>query len=163
MKFNRKLLIAFAGACLSLAITSPLTAQTNTADHNHSHDGHGASALSLDQGKKWQTDAPLRQGMQSINDAAMKAVPAFHDDKLTADDAEKLAKHINHQVAYMVANCKLEPKADATLHVLIGDLLMGAETLSKEPASMQGLPQIIKALSTYPEYFNHPGWVLDHP
>lgn len=162
MKLNRRLLIAFAATCLSLTITAPLKAETNAADHSHGHDEHAAAGLSLDQGKKWQTDAPLRQGMLSIKDAAMKAAGAFHHDALTKPDAEKLAKHVNDQVAYLVANCKLEPQADATLHVLIGEMLQGAEILSKKPLSADGLPKIIKTLQMYPDYFNHPGWALDH-
>ena len=110
------------------------------ADHQHSHaqNEHAASGLSLDHGKKWQTDAPLRQGMQSINDAVMKAVPAYHQETLTKTDADELARQINDQVNYLVANCKLEPGADATLHVLIGDLLTGAAKVSNEPLSPAG-------------------------
>ena len=126
--------------------------------HQHGHDEHAAAALSLDHGKKWQTDAPLRKGMQSINDAVMNAVVAFHQDALTKPDAEKLARHINSQVEYLVANCKLEPQADAVLHVFIGDLLAGADKLSQDPLSNQGLPRIIKVLQQYPDYFDHQGW-----
>lgn len=159
MKTPRNLLIAFTSASLSLILTAPLQAQTTaTEQHNHGHDENAASALSLDQGKKWQTDAALRQGMQSIHDAVMNNVDAFHHNKLTKPDAEKLAKHINDQVTYMVTNCKLEPKADATLHVIIGELLSGADTLAKEPVSNNGLPTIVKALQQYPVYFDHKGW-----
>ena len=157
MKSFHKIFIVLVSAVLFLVIAIPLKAETSIADH-HSHDGHAASGLSLDQGKKWKTDAPLRKGMQSINDAVMNAVPSFHHHTLKKPDAEKLARHINDQVAYLVANCKLEPKADATLHVFIGELLSAADTLSKEPLSNQGLPAIVNVLHQYPVYFDHQGW-----
>ncbi len=143
-------------AIITLAITTPIHAQTPATEHNH--DQHANASLTLDNGKKWQSDAPLRQGMQSINDAVMKNVDAFHHDKLTKTDADKLAKHINEQVTFMVTNCKLEPKADATLHVIIGELLSGAEVLTKDPLTMQGMLTLVKALMQYPEYFEHKDW-----
>jgi hypothetical protein len=159
MKYQHRISALVAGSCLALFTTMPLVAQTSAQDtHQHKHDGHAASALSLNQGKQWQTDAPLRQGMQSIKEAVQKAVPAFHQGTLTKPDAEKLASHINAQVEYLVTNCKLQPQADAVLHVFIGDLIAGADELAKQPSSMQGLPRIVGVLQKYPDYFDHPGW-----
>lgn len=147
-----------ATAIITLAITTPLHAQTPVTEHSHGHDQNANAALTLDHGKKWQSDIPLRQGMKSINDAVMKNVDAFHHDKLTKYDAEKIAQHINNQVTYLVSNCKLQPNADATLHVIIGELLTGASVLEKEPQSMRGLPAIVKALQQYSEYFEDNDW-----
>lgn len=155
MKSYQTLSTALAAICLSLLINAPAGA---AGEHDHGHDAHAASTLSLDHGKKWQTDAPLRKGMMSIKHEAMNAADAFHHDALTKPDAEKLAKHITGQVDYLVENCKLEPQADATLHVLIGDLLSGADALSKQPLSSEGLPRIVKVLQLYPDYFDHQGW-----
>jgi len=137
-----------------------LQAETNMTDHQHSqgHNKPAASELNLDHGKKWKTDEPLRRGMYSINHAVMNAVPAYHHKKLTKSDTEKLARYINDQVNFLVANCKLEPAADATLHVLIGDLLTAAATAANEPLSPRGLPHLIKTLELYPEYFEHQNW-----
>lgn len=159
MKFHRSFSMLVTVTSLLLLINMPLNAQTDAADaHQHDHDKHASSALSLDQGKKWQTDAPLRKGMQSIRDAVMKSADAFHKNALAKKEAEKLGKHINAQVEYLIENCKLEPKADATLHVLIGDLMAGANALSKQPLSKQGLPGVVKVLQLYPDYFDHKGW-----
>lgn len=159
MKSHLRISVVLASTCLSLLINMPLMAETSVTEaHQHGHDEHATSMLSLDQGKKWQTDAPLRQGMKNINDAVMNAVSAFHNQTLTKTDAVKLAEYINGQVEYLVANCKLEPQADAVLHVFIGDLLTGADKLSKEPLSNQGLPHIVKVLQQYPNYFDHQGW-----
>lgn len=89
MKHHHRVLAVLAGSCLSLLFSFPLLAETSAQDTlQHKHEGHAASELSLNQGKKWQTDAPLRQGMQSINLAVQKAVPGFHHDTLTKQDAE---------------------------------------------------------------------------
>ena len=135
-------------------------AETGMTGHQRDHHARKAleaSKLSLDHGKKWQTDAPLRHGMQRINDAVLQAVPAYHKDSLTLPEAGKLSSEINTQVAYMIANCKLEPTADATLHVFIGDLLAGAARMEGDPASPQGLPHIVRTLDQYTKYFDHPG------
>jgi hypothetical protein len=141
-----------------MAIAPSHAAEEASEEHEHHHESHATSELSLNAGKKWQTDAPLRESMQSINDAVLNAVPAFEDKTLTKQDAEKLAKHIDEQVAFIVDNCKLEAEADAVLHLLIGELLSGASALAVDPLSKKGLPDIVRALLAYPLYFDHPDW-----
>ncbi|MDT8283777.1 MAG: hypothetical protein RQ982_13335 [Gammaproteobacteria bacterium] len=160
MKTCLRLLITLLSSFFIFFYSGVLLAETNTTEqqHNHGHEDHAVSGLSLDHGKKWKTDAALRQGMQGIDDAAMKAVPAYHDETLTKADANKLARQINDQVNYLIENCKLEPGADTTLHVFIGDFLTGSANLSHQPLSPQGLPQIVKTLQLYPDYFEHDGW-----
>ena len=160
MKSIHRLWPALFSIFILFTNTGSLQAETSMSDHQHSHgqSEHTASGLSLDHGQKWKTDAPLRQGMQSISDAVMNAVPAYHHDTLTKPDAEQLASHINDQVNYLITNCKLEPGADATLHVLIGDLLTAATRVSNEPLSAQGMPHLVKTLRLYPDYFEHQGW-----
>jgi len=158
MKTFHRFIIALASMFFVFFNSGALLAQPHESDHKHSHDNHAPSELSLDHGKQWKTDAPLRQGMQSINDAVMKAVPAYHHETLTKVDAEKLSRQINDHVNYLIENCQLDPGADATLHVLIGYFLAGSAILSNEPLSSQGLPRIVKALQLYPHYFIHPGW-----
>jgi len=154
MPLNKNLTLSTATACLILLTAIPAMAQ----DSAHQHKEHAAKELMLDEGKKWQSDAPLRQGMQSINDAVIDAVPAFHQNKLTKPDAKQLAEHINKQVQYLVQHCKLSPQADAVLHVIIADLLGGADELANQPLSMQGLPRIVGALQQYPKFFEQPKW-----
>lgn len=159
MTFPGKALIFTASLLLALQAVTPLHAAPESADaHEHHHESNTTTEFSLNKGKKWPTDAPLRQGMQSINEAVLTAVPAFHDNALTKPDAEKLAGLINEQVAFIIDNCKLDPEADAVLHLLISELLTGASALSVEPSSEQGLPDIVRALLAYPLYFDHPDW-----
>lgn len=162
MKSIDRFWLALFSSFIIFTHTASLQAETRTSDHQHSH-GHSEAAtsgLSMDHGQKWKTDAPLRQGMRSISDAVMHSVPAYHDETLTKTDAEKLARHINAQVNYLVANCKLGPGADATLHVLIGRLLTAATKVANQPLSPQGMPHLVKSLQLYPDYFAHQGWSL---
>ena len=89
--------------------------------HLHGH-GHGAEGgLQLNAGQKWQTDQPLREGMERIRGLVIVASPTG-----SASDMEALANGIQQQVDYLIANCKLAPAADEALHVMIADLLEGA-------------------------------------
>ena len=123
-------------AVLTLAFGVPAFA----AGDVHSHDpAAGEAKLVLNQGKKWETDAPLRQGMESIRSAVAKGM-----------DSGALAKKVEAEVAGIVQNCKLEPAADEQLHIVIADLLAAAEA---------GDPGRVKqALTASGEHFDHAGW-----
>jgi hypothetical protein len=58
----------------------------------------------------------------------------------------------------MIANCKLEPEADAALHGLLGQIAQGANRIKANVLAKDGLPQIVDALVRYPDYFEHAGW-----
>ncbi len=128
----------------------------HAAGHDHAH--HDSSALSLDDGKRWATDAPLRLGMERIRNATTTVVARRTTNGVDAATAASLSNAINENVNYLIANCKLPPKADAALHVIITDLLTGAGALNAHPESPEGLDRIIAALRVYPEYFDHPQW-----
>jgi hypothetical protein len=129
--------------------------ETSSGQHQHD-DMH--SMLRLDQGKPWATDAPLVEGMERIRDAVEEAaaLPA-----LDADTAAELAQVVRGQDDYLIANCRLEPDADVTLHVFIGQLLNAASALQKNPASADGLPRMQETLREYPNYFAHPEWLTE--
>ena len=125
----------------------------------HRHGGHQAADLQLDHGQRWQTDAPLREGMERIRAAVAAAADhANATGGLDASSAEKLAGQIDAGIAFMVTHCRLAPQADANLHILIGQMAEAA-ALAREPAgSPSALARMRAALDTYPHYFAHPGW-----
>jgi hypothetical protein len=128
--------------------------------HKHDHGNHEAhAALSLNDGKRWAADAPLQTGMQRIRDAATPVLAAHAQRRVTPDQAKSLATTIQDSANFLMQNCKLEPKADATLHVFLTDLLRGSALLAAEPGSAEGATLIAEALQRYPEYFDHPGWI----
>jgi hypothetical protein len=143
--------------CLAFALGSAAA-----AEHEERAHGHDASAhkLELDHGKKWSTDAPLRQGMSAIRDAVATEHHAIHHNKASLARYQALAGKVDEQVAYMVANCKLSPEADANLHIILADIIAGADLMKgkRKTKAREGAVKLIGALERYPEYFDHPGW-----
>lgn len=152
---------------LLAALVLALSASTHAAAgaEAHHHDGHGSAApqqLQLDAGKKWATDAHLRQALDGINQAMASALPLIHGNRFGDDAYRALAKTVSEKVAYTVEHCKLEPKADAMLHLVIADLMAGAKMMEGKTASPRhdGAVRVREALRAYGQYFQHPGWAV---
>ena len=132
---------------VALAFAAPLA--YGQAGHDHGH-AAGEAKLVLNQGKKWPTDAPLRQGMENIR-AALGGGMKYG----------ALAKKVNAEVAGIVQNCKLEPEADAQLHLVIADILAGVEAMEGKvqgETRRAGAEKVARALDAYGEHFVHAGW-----
>jgi hypothetical protein len=160
MKFSKNVNVIII--CFSLvAATASVQADEDkkigeqTTEHKHDKE-HTDTGMVLNEGKKWETDMPLRKGMQSIHDVVKNAEKAFQSKTLTQEQGKELGSKINKQLMYMVENCELAPKADASLHVVIGEMMQGIGELSKAPNSEGGFPRIHKALKQYPKFFDHP-------
>lgn len=146
---------------IQAALTSLTISVTALAAESHEHH-HGAPAakLQLNQGAKWETDAPLRQGMTTIQGELAGKLAAIHAGRLSRADYAALGRTIDAQVGNIVSQCKLEPKADAALHGIIGELLHAAEIMQ---GKAKGKPQsaahhVVMTLENYAKYFDHPGW-----
>jgi hypothetical protein len=64
-------------------------------------------------------------------------------------------------VGQIVASCKLPPAADAQLHIIVADLLAGAEEMAgkmKEVKRVNGAVKVIGALDNYGKYFDDAGF-----
>jgi|SRR5262245_32730523 len=151
----RKAVLALA---VALVFAGP--AVYGQAAHDHGH-AAGEAKLVLNQGQKWPTDAPLRQGMENIRGALAKDVKAIHANKATPRQYEALAAKVTGEVAAIVQNCKLEPAADEQLHIVIAELMAGAEAMEgkvKDETRRAGAERVAKALNAYGEHFDHAGW-----
>jgi hypothetical protein len=178
----RRLSLAVLPLCLSFAACAPEDPTASTAAppaaqstpavdvaapapaEEHAHD-HGASAdMALQRppsGGNWATDAPLRQGMEAIHVALVAALPTFEKGEMSAAEAQALAGVVTSQVQFLLANCRLEPDADAQLHILIGQMMSAAEAMVADAASVDGVPKLHEAVQLYGDYFEHPG-LHDH-
>lgn len=148
----------FYAALASLVICVPVPAIA--AESNDHHHEAPAAGLQLNQGSKWETDAPLRQGMAAIRGELAGKLPAVHRGSLTKEDYAVLSRAIEAQIVNIVSQCKLEPKADAMLHIVIGELMQAADVMQ---GKAKGKPadaahHAVKALNKYGKYFDHPGW-----
>lgn len=140
---HRTIRQAALALAFGLAFAGPAAAAGEPHEHGH---GAGEAKLVLDHGRKWQTDAPLRKGMENI-----RAVLA------TRQKPEALAELVNAEVAYIVQNCKLPEDADAQLHLLIAEILAGADAMKGEHPR-EGAERVARALDQYGTFFDHPGW-----
>ena len=137
------------------------SAQTALAQDHHSHHNKESARLTLNDGKKWATDDNLRQAMSSIRNALAAELPAIHSGKASAGQYHALAKKVKDQVDFMVQNCKLDKDTDAMLHLVIAELLAGADAMSDQKNNKTrrgGAEKIAHALESYGAYFEHPGW-----
>jgi hypothetical protein len=158
---NRKFSMTVLAAAFASAALLGLQAPAIAADaHEHGHGGAEAHKLQLDHGKKWATDEPLRKGMSEIRSLVDAQHDRIHKGTLKPADYAALGKKIEAQVGYVVANCKLDPKADANLHVVLEQMLEGVEAMKGEPKKnpRAGAGKVVDALNNYGNHFDHPGW-----
>lgn len=157
-RINRtKLTATLAAAAVAALFAAPVVAETSA----HGHGAAAISALTLDQGQKWPTDKPLRDGMDRIRGLVEPQLSAARAGKLGPSEYQALAKQIESQVGGIVANCKLEPKADAMLHLVIADIGAGTDAMAGKNAKLppaQGLLKVAQAVNAYGDHFHHPGF-----
>ena len=82
-------------------------------------------------------------------------------DMSFAKSYDELAVKVNAEVANIVKNCHLEKDADEMLHLVIADMLAGAEAMSgkdQKVTQQAGAVQVVHSLDSYGNYFDHPGW-----
>ncbi len=88
-------------------------------------------------------------------------MPTAHSGKAKVADYEAFSKGITAQVAYIVENCKLEPAADEQLHIIVADLMSGAEAAEGKEGEKQrvsGVVKVAQAANAYGKHFDHAGW-----
>lgn len=147
----------------TLLAASLLAAGTSFAGEvNHDHHSAAPTAgLHLNHGQKWETDAALRKAMSGLRQSTAKNLTAIHENRVSAQQYAALAQTVNGAVSSIVAQCKLPPAADEQLHLIVAELLAGAEQMAgKNPSgsAQQGAIKVINALDNYGQYFNDPGF-----
>jgi hypothetical protein len=158
--------LAFALSCWSFQVCAQAHAHDNAHAHDAAHEqdshaGHGAGDLSLNNGEQWQTDAVLRRGMTEIRVAVDMLTPKLAAGQLNQNQADQLSEVVNGSVNTMIEQCKLEPVADANLHIILAQMLTAAAQVKASPLSGEGIPALSKALESYGHYFNHALWQGD--
>lgn len=146
-------------AALATAVALGTGAPTFAADP-HQHDAAAPSKLVLDHDKKWSTDEPLRKHMGEIRAALAAKQQGIHKGTLTPEDYKALGTLVEARVAAIVAECKLAPAADANLHLIVAELVAGADAMQgkSKVKPVAGAVQAVRAVNQYGKYFDHPGW-----
>jgi hypothetical protein len=142
--------------CLFLALFGQAYAEAA----QHAGHGLGSAKLSLNHGKKWATDEPLRKGMETLRAAFAEHLHAIQKGKLPAAEFKALGEKTEKEVGNIIAQCKLEPEADAMLHLIITDMISGADIMTGKVkgSPRAGAHKVVAALNNYGRYFDHPGW-----
>lgn len=148
---------------LALLLAAPMFALAG-GQHEHGHAQPGTDQplkIELNGGVKWSTDPSLQKGMAAIREATAATIASVDAGKATDATFTDTAQRIDRELAYIVNNCKLEPAADAQLHVLISRMMAFSEVMAgKAPGKprMAGLHRMMEALNAYGTHFAHPGW-----
>lgn len=157
MKSSQRFLLAIA---LALPLSLAGNAFAATTDNHDNHD-LSTQALELNAGQKWAIDAPLRQGMSKIHSSVTSMLTALHDGKLSDAQYDAFATDVNDQFTYIVQNCKLEPQADAQLHIVLGNVMAGLDIArGKEQGQNRelGVVKVAQILNAYGDHFDHADW-----
>jgi hypothetical protein len=98
--------------------------------------------------------------MEQIHATMASNLAQIHSGELSTAEYHALAAAIQQQVTVILAQCRLKPEADANLHIIITDLLSGADTMQGKDgaAPVFGAHQVVESMHAYGEYFDHPGW-----
>lgn len=151
-------LLATGAFALSAAAHSPeILAAT---EHQHGQ-GAAPAKLQLDHGKKWKTDEPLRRGMASIREIVHGAPAPLHKGTAKPEAYAEVGSRVEADVGRIVKECKLPPEADAQLHLVIADVIAGADAMKGAKDAKSGRAGLVKvdgALKSYAKHFDHPGW-----
>lgn len=133
------------------------------ADHHHDHQHHPHHGVDTDRpgtapvdGERWASDAPLREGMRRMR-VAMEGLSRHESDGLAEAQVHGLATAVDEAVAFMFANCELDPEPDHALHVILAQLMVGSRALHANPADSAPVASMRTALGDYARQFEDPG------
>ena len=142
-----------------LGAVAPAAAQ----DHRHHEQAVAASTPTTTQ--PWATDAPLRAGMASIH-ASIEALRQLEAGHMSDNQALAEVAMIDQSIDLIIANCKLEPKADAALHGVLAKLIHGSAGMKSDLNDEAAMIELRAALIDYQRLFDDPtysGGIRDQP
>lgn len=144
-------------AAMPLLLLSAMAAPLAHAQDGHEHHAPAAAVSQEPPAQRYATDAPLRKGMAEIR-TAVDALGHYEHGHMGPEQAIALANRVQEQVAYLIANCKLEPQADAALHGIIAKLGAGAQALKTDAADLAAIAPMRDALADYQRSFDDPAF-----
>ncbi|MBF0342408.1 MAG: hypothetical protein HQL95_15795 [Magnetococcales bacterium] len=116
------------------------------------------SGVTLNNGKPWKTDAPLRKGMEAIQRDMKEALPRIHAGTESPRQYVALARKMRNHVNGIFKQCKLPPKNDVQMHLVLDQVLQGSEAMEAHNGQASGAAMIVHALDLYGRHFEHAGW-----
>ena len=152
----------FTPRTIMIVLTSLFMVSTSLASE-HSHEAPTQNGSQLNDGKKWQIDSSLHEGMNRIKHSMQSKLSSIHEKTFDPAQYEALAAEIDMHLTYLFENCKLSKDADAQLHVLLFKIIEGKEQMRASTKQRAGAVTIVKTLQLYPKYFDDKNWQpLEH-
>ena len=149
--------VAVTIAAMPLLLLSAMATPLAHAQDGHEHHAPATVVSQEIPAQRYATDAPLRNGMAQIR-SAVDALGHYEHGHMGPEQAITLANRVQEQVAYLVANCKLAPQADAALHGIIARLGAGAQALKSDPTDLAAIAPMRDALTDYQRTFDDPAF-----
>lgn len=140
---------------LCLGAVAPAAAQDHAQHENDVAVSASPQAPKPAQG--WPTDAPLRAGMANIR-TSVETLRHLEMGHMSRQQALSEVAMIDLSIVRIIANCKLDPDADAVLHQVIAKLVHGSAGLKSDLKDKAAMAELRAALLDYQRLFNDPGW-----
>lgn len=104
---------------------------------------------------RYPADAALRTAMDRVRNAVGAFEHARHGH-MGPEQVRALADHLDAQVARVFRECRLEPQADAAMHVILGVLMKGSRAMRETPDDFAPVAAMERALADYARMFDDP-------
>ena len=124
------------------------------SEHKKHHHDDASKSMSLNNGKKWEVDAIMRKNMLAIHEKLEKTKELIKTNKIKKNDYSELSEVISTSAQSIATNCKMEPKADSTFHVILEDLFSLSESLKESNKTKDSIKHLTHAFEKYSKYFN---------
>lgn len=124
-------------------------------EHEHHNRQQLEQSLSLNNGKKWATDKALRTNMSSVHKDLKKILEKAKSNKVAISDYQLFGKNLNDNINNIFKNCKLEPKADVQLHIIMAEFLKASKELTDNSVIAKKKVAVYNVLSNIAVRFNY--------
>lgn len=124
------------------------------SEHKKHHHEDVSQSMSLNDGKKWEVDPIMRKNMLAIHEKLEKTKELIKTNKIKKNDYSELSEVISTSAQSIATNCKMEPKADSTFHVILEDLFSLSESFKETEKTKDSIKHLTHALIKYSKYFN---------
>jgi hypothetical protein len=141
---------------VAIAAMLGLGIATSAGAQQHAHHATATAVQAPTPGQRHATDASLRKGMAGIR-AAVDALGHYEGGHATTEQVRVQVAAIERSIGDIIANCKLDPQADAALHGIIGTLGQGIAALKEDPRDRAAIGRLRQALQDYARLFDDVG------
>lgn len=100
-------------------------------------------------------DAALRDAMGGVRNAVDAFEHARHGH-MGPEQVRALSRHLDGQITRVFRECRLEPRADASLHVILGTIARASRAMHEQPGDYAPVAAMERAIADYARLFDDP-------